>query len=92
MDSELGTVEPGKWADLCAIDLDAPATQPLHHVHSQVIYSAAANQVSDVWVAGKRLLEDHLVTVPELQSVTDSTRQWVEPFRAEAAPVSSMTG
>ena len=27
----LGTIEPGKQADFCAIDLKFPETQPLHH-------------------------------------------------------------
>ncbi len=91
-DRDLGTIEAGKWADLCAIDLDAPATQPVHHVHSQVIYSAAASQVSDVWIAGKRLLDDGVVTVPELQSVADTTRAWAERFASVESPASSGGG
>jgi 5-methylthioadenosine/S-adenosylhomocysteine deaminase len=89
MENELGTIETGKWADLCAIDLDAPATQPVHHAHSQVIYSAAASQVTDVWVAGKRLLHDGVITSPALQSVSETTRSWNERFRAAAATMTA---
>ncbi|MDT8320006.1 MAG: TRZ/ATZ family hydrolase, partial [Xanthomonadales bacterium] len=51
----IGSIEPGKQADLCALNLVSPETQPLHHVVSQVIYAASRGQISDVWVSGKRL-------------------------------------
>ena len=38
LDDRIGSIEPGKQADLCALDLGAPETQPLHHVISQVVY------------------------------------------------------
>ena len=58
LDKELGSLTPGKWADLCAIDLDSPETQPVHDVISTLVYAANREQVSDVWVGGKRLLQE----------------------------------
>jgi 5-methylthioadenosine/S-adenosylhomocysteine deaminase len=55
--NHIGSLESGKQADLCAIDMSYPETQPLHDVISQIIYAAGRNQVTDVWVAGKRLME-----------------------------------
>ncbi len=57
LDYQIGSLESGKQADLCAIDLSYPETQPVHDVISQIIYAAGRNQVSDVWVAGKRIME-----------------------------------
>jgi 5-methylthioadenosine/S-adenosylhomocysteine deaminase len=74
--SDLGSIEVGKQADLCAIDLNAPETQPLYHVVSQVIYSASRRQVSDVWVAGKRLLKSGQLTTIDLDEVLHSARGW----------------
>jgi 5-methylthioadenosine/S-adenosylhomocysteine deaminase len=54
---QIGSLESGKQADLCAIDMSYPETQPVHDVISQIIYAAGRNQVTDVWVAGKRLME-----------------------------------
>ncbi len=42
---------------VCA-ESQRPETQPLHNVVSQLVYAASSRQVSDVWVAGKRLLAD----------------------------------
>ena len=71
-----GSIEVGKAADLCAIDLSCPETQPLYHVVSQVIYAASSRQVSDVWVAGRRVLDCGQLTTIDLEEVTRKARQW----------------
>ncbi|MFC1719714.1 TRZ/ATZ family hydrolase [Pseudomonadota bacterium] len=71
-----GSIEPGKQADLCALDLSAPETQPLHHVVSQLIYAASRRQFTDVWVAGKRLLDGGELTTIDLGAVIKSARKW----------------
>jgi len=73
-----GSIEPGKQADLCALDLSAPETQPLHHVLSQLVYAASARQVSDVWVAGRRVLEHGSLTTIDVDSVVARAGQWRE--------------
>jgi 5-methylthioadenosine/S-adenosylhomocysteine deaminase len=59
---EIGSLVPGKSADLIAVDMDTPATQPVHRVISQLVYSVSRDQVCDVWVAGQALLEERRVT------------------------------
>jgi 5-methylthioadenosine/S-adenosylhomocysteine deaminase len=76
LDHLTGSIEPGKQADLCALDLSAPETQPLHHVVSQVIYAASRRQFTDVWVAGKRLLDGGELTTIDLAAVINSARKW----------------
>ncbi len=75
-ESDFGTIEPGKLADLCAFDLDWPETQPVHRVHAQVVYSAASRQVSDVWVGGRRLLEAGAPTTLDLPGILASAEAW----------------
>ena len=43
---------------------------------SQLIYAASRRQVSDVWVAGKRLLDHGELTTIDLDSVINSARKW----------------
>ena len=76
LDGRIGSIEKGKQADLCALDLSAPETQPLYHVVSQLIYAASGRQVSDVWVAGKRLLDNGELTTIDLDAVIRSARKW----------------
>ena len=62
LDDITGSLCPGKQADLVAIDLSDSATQPVYHPLAQIVYAAARHQVSDVWVNGKRLLENRRLT------------------------------
>jgi len=73
---QTGSIEQGKQADLCALDLGAPETQPLYNVVSQLIYAASRRQFSDVWIAGKRLLDNGELTTIDLDAVINSARVW----------------
>ena len=57
IDSITGSLSIGKSADFVAINLDAIETLPVYHPVSQIVYSAARSQVTDVWVSGKQLLK-----------------------------------
>jgi 5-methylthioadenosine/S-adenosylhomocysteine deaminase len=75
-DHLVGSIEPGKQADLVCVDLSALETQPLHHVVSQLIYATGRHQVSDVWIAGKpRLLRRELVDM-DVPGILANARQW----------------
>ena len=82
-EQQLGSIEPGKQADLCALDLDAPETQPLHHVHSQLVYAASSRQFTDVWVAGRRLLQDRKLTTLDIEQIMARARQWQQRMAGE---------
>jgi len=56
LDGDVGTLESGKWADLCCVDLGGPATQPLIDPVTQLVFCGGPDIVSDVWVAGRQLL------------------------------------
>ena len=56
LEAEIGTLEAGKWADLCCVDLGGPATLPLGDPLRQLVFSGGRDLVSDVWVAGRQLL------------------------------------
>jgi 5-methylthioadenosine/S-adenosylhomocysteine deaminase len=73
---QVGSIEPGKQADLSALDFSAPETQPLHHVLSQIVYAASSRQFSDVWVAGRRVLEAHRLTTIDLEEVLAAAQDW----------------
>lgn len=76
MEDRLGSVEPGKRADLVAVRLDCIETQPVHNVISQLVYAAPRSQVSDVWVDGRRLLDDRELTTLDMAELMDQCRNW----------------
>lgn len=76
MDEQLGTLESGKLADIIAINLDQPNTQPVYNVISTLVYSAHSGQVSHVWVHGQLLVEDGQLTRIDKKQLLDTTREW----------------
>lgn len=76
LESEIGSLQPGKWADLCAVDLCAPETEPVYNPASQLVYAAAREQVSDVWVAGRHLLKHRRLTTLDETAVRERAREW----------------
>ena len=76
LEDSIGSIEAGKFADLAALDLHAPETQPTHNVVSQLIYSASSRQFSDVWVAGRMLMKSGKLTTLDLDSVLDVAESW----------------
>jgi 5-methylthioadenosine/S-adenosylhomocysteine deaminase len=59
---DLGTLATGKWADLCCLDLDGPAIQPLNDPVTQLVFCGGRDMVSDVWIAGRQLLSQGELT------------------------------
>ncbi|HTQ56680.1 MAG TPA: amidohydrolase family protein [Bryobacteraceae bacterium] len=58
MQKEIGSLEPGKLADLISIRLDQPNAVPLYNVYSQMVYALKGSDVEDVMVNGKLLVRD----------------------------------
>jgi len=52
LEASVGSLVPGKFADLCAIDLDRPELLPCYEPASHLVYAAGRGHVSHVWVAG----------------------------------------
>ena len=76
LDKDVGSLAPGKWADIAAVDLSGPETQPVHDPVSALVYSADRHQVSDVWVAGKRLLQERRLTQMDLPAILERAAGW----------------
>ena len=77
-DDRVGSIEPGKEADLVCVDLSALETQPLHHVVSQLIYATGRQQVSEVWIAGRARLRQRMLVDIGIEGVLSNARQWRE--------------
>lgn len=76
-----GSLVIGKSADITAINLNSPESQPVYDPTSQIVYSAGREQVTNVWVKGRRLLENRNLTTLELDSVLEETKNWREKVR-----------
>jgi 5-methylthioadenosine/S-adenosylhomocysteine deaminase len=77
----IGSLEIGKSADIVAIDLHRPETLPVYHPISQIVYAAGREQVTQVWVAGRRVLRDGTLTTVDLEQTLAGALEWGERLR-----------
>jgi 5-methylthioadenosine/S-adenosylhomocysteine deaminase len=81
LDGEVGTLESGKWADLCCVDLAGPATQPLIDPVTQLVFCGGRDIVSDVWVAGRQLLADGELIRLDWPGVAARANAWAQRLK-----------
>ena len=84
---DTGSVEIGKWADLTCVDLDRLHSQPVYNPVSQLVYTANAEQVSDLWVAGRHLLDTGELTHIEPEDVLQRAAEWRQQIVAARATI-----
>ena len=81
-DNEIGSLEPGKYADLIAVKIDSISQQPLYNPASQLVYTNAGSQVSHSWVAGKKLLDNRQLCSIDEHGLIQKTEQWRNRIQA----------
>jgi 5-methylthioadenosine/S-adenosylhomocysteine deaminase len=79
-----GSITAGKWADLTCVDLGGLNSQPVYDVISQLVYSASARQVSDVWVGGKHQLDNGKLAHINTERLLERSHEWRDRIAATA--------
>ncbi|WPL18092.1 5-methylthioadenosine/S-adenosylhomocysteine deaminase [Thiorhodovibrio winogradskyi] len=83
LEEETGSLEVGKAADLVALDLSDPHTQPLYNACSQIIYAASSHQVRHVWISGQQVIRAGEPLTLEPERVLSEARAWGERIAEE---------
>ncbi len=81
MADRIGSLVPGKAADIIAIDLSPASTQPVYDPLSQIVYAAGRDQVTDVWVGGRPLMRHRQMLTLDEQSILAKARTWRTKIR-----------
>ena len=76
LDTQTGSLEQGKLADIAAFDLSGLAQQPIYDPVSQLIYASGRDCVKHLWVGGKQLLEDGRLTRMDEGELIAKAREW----------------
>lgn len=68
---DVGELRPGAWADLIRVDLDVPAFVPLRPTNllTQLVFAGSGRFVTDVWVAGRRVVAGGEIVTVDLDSL-----------------------
>lgn len=76
LDQEVGSLVPGKAADLIAVHLGGIESEPVYNPISQMVYATGREKVTDVWVAGQHVLKERRLTTLDERAVLERTRRW----------------
>jgi len=76
---DIGSLEPGRWADVVHLDVDNPAfatglDTPDEQLLSNLVWAAGSRSVRDVWVAGEEVLHDGEPTRVDRRAVQATAR------------------
>jgi 5-methylthioadenosine/S-adenosylhomocysteine deaminase len=82
LDDKIGSLEPGKCADIIQLTGESPRLAYIHDPYQQLVYCAGPGDVANVWVNGRQVVRDHaLVTVPERDVVAQARQLASALFR-----------
>ena len=76
LDEEIGSLLPGKAADFIAVHLADIETAPVYNPVSQLVYATGRDKVTDVWVAGKHLLKERVLTTLDSEDILSRVQVW----------------
>lgn len=76
LEKAIGTLQPGKLADITAVHLAGIESEPVYDPLSQLVYATNRTQVTDVWVAGQHLLNNRVLTQMDERAILVKTREW----------------
>lgn len=82
---EIGSIEPGKAADLVCLDLDNPGTRPAPDAAAAIVFGATRSQVSDVWTAGRAAVSAGRLLAFDEEELAGLPARWAQRLALEVA-------
>jgi 5-methylthioadenosine/S-adenosylhomocysteine deaminase len=92
LDDQIGSLEPGKRADLVVIDVDTPRHRPYSNLPSVLMNTVTAGDVETVVVDGDILMEDRSVKSMDVESVHAAATRERERLQTNTGWETSLTG
>jgi 5-methylthioadenosine/S-adenosylhomocysteine deaminase len=76
MQDKIGTLEPGKRADVVIVNLQQAKTQPVYSVESAIVYAASGSSVTTTICDGKILMRDGKVLTVDVPAALAKAKQY----------------
>jgi 5-methylthioadenosine/S-adenosylhomocysteine deaminase len=85
LERQIGSLEPGKKADLIVVDTSAPEATPMYNVYSELVYGLHSSDVRTVIIAGKIVVEDRRVLTLDEKAILAKAQEYKEKIKASLA-------
>jgi 5-methylthioadenosine/S-adenosylhomocysteine deaminase len=87
MDKQIGSLEPGKKADLIIVETTAPHATPMYNVYSALAYSLKSSDVRTVVIGGSPVMEDRkMLTLNEAEILAKAQQYKTQIQQSLSAP------
>lgn len=84
LDATIGSLVPGKLADITAVELSTVETLPCFDPVSDLVYAAGREHVTHVWVAGEARLVERSLTGLDEDEIRAKAAWWRQKIRSTA--------
>jgi 5-methylthioadenosine/S-adenosylhomocysteine deaminase len=85
LEEQIGSLEPGKKADLILVDTSAAHATPMYNVYSQLVYALKASDVRTVVIAGKIVMQDRQMLTLNESEILAKAREYQKQIAASVA-------
>jgi len=85
LEDRLGSLEPGKLADVILVDTDSTAMVPLHDPYAALVYAASPRDVRTTIIHGRVVMEDRRVLTVDAPAVRARMRSITDRINAALA-------
>lgn len=82
MASQIGSLEPGKRADIIVVSMNAARQTPMYDPISHLVYTTRGDDVRTTIVNGRVLMRDRTMLTIDETAVLNDARAWAEKVRA----------
>ncbi len=82
LDKIIGSLEPGKCADMIILDTRKPHLTPMYHPMSHLVYAARGGDVATSIINGRIVMENRRLLTIDLESVMAEAKQLAKEFKA----------
>ena len=76
LEDRIGSLQTGKAADMIAVQLETIESMPVFNPISQLVYATGRHQVTDVWVAGRHIMKERVLTTLDTHEILAKTQEW----------------
>jgi 5-methylthioadenosine/S-adenosylhomocysteine deaminase len=85
LQAEIGSLEPGKAADLACVDLGAAAAEPAAAIPDALVFGVTRGQISDVWSCGRLAVSAGRLLGFEAEELAAVAARWADRTGLEVA-------
>ena len=82
MEDRIGSLSPGKRADMAAVNLGAPELLPCYDPLSHLVYAAGREHVTHVWVDGEHVVNGGQLTRLDPRELAAKAAYWKDKIRS----------